>query len=286
MTSRGCPGGCHFCYEWSLYDPRSNKMDFTSWRGRSAKNICDELDLLEKTYGVKVVVIQDDAFNINSDLVKSFCEEKIRRGNKIQWVCLGRADDWTSQKDLVPLMAQAGLFMGLVGIEVEQNIKLAKIGKKVTLEQIKDTVDTLRSHNVATVGTVLIGLEDDDEAIIKERLRVVNEVDPDILALDYVTPVPGSPIWRQAIKNGFLKPKEINLKEWDFHHPVIPTKYLSIEDVGRLGAWCMREFYSKPERIHRIMQSDYDELVKLCVKDFMSNISKFEATSKGERTYV
>ena len=48
----------------------------------------------------------------------------------------------------------------------------------------------------------------------------------------------------------------------------------------------MREFYSKPERIHRIMQSDYDELAKLCVKDFMSNIAKFEATSKGEKTYV
>lgn len=286
MTSRGCPGGCHFCYEWSLYDPRSNKKDFTSWRGRSAKNICDELDLLEKTYGVKVVVIQDDAFNINPDLVKSFCEKKVRRGNKIQWVCLGRADDWTSQKHLIPLMAKAGLFMGLVGVEVEQNIKLARIGKKVTLEQIKDTVDTLRAHNVATVGTVLIGLEDDDEKTIKERLLVADEVDPDILALDYVTPVPGSPIWRQAIKNGFLKPKEINLKEWDFHHPVIPTKYLSIEDIGRLGAWCMREFYSKPERIHRIMQSDYDDLVKLCVKDFMSNIGKFEATSKREKTYV
>lgn len=286
MTSRGCPGGCHFCYEWSLYDLRSNKKDFTSWRARSAKSICDELDLLEKTYGVKVVVIQDDAFNVSADLVKSFCEEKIKRENQIKWVCLGRADDWTSQKNLIPLMAQAGLFMGLVGVEVEKDIKLKKIGKGVTLKQIKDTVDALRANNVATVGTVLIGLEDDDEATIKERLRVADEVDPDILALDYVTPVPGSPVWRQAIKNGFLKPKEINLKEWDFHHPVIPTKHLSIGDVGRLGAWCMREFYSKPERIHRIMQSDYDNLVKLCVKDFMSNIAKFEAASRREKTYV
>lgn len=286
MTSRGCPGGCHFCYEWSLYDVRSNKKDFTSWRARSAKSICDELDLLEKTYGVKVVVIQDDAFNVSADMVQSFCEEKIRRGNQIQWVCLGRADDWTSQKELIPLMARAGLFMGLVGVEVEKDTKLKRIGKGVTLKQIKETVDTLRANNVATVGTVLIGLEDDDEATVKERLRVADEVDPDILALDYVTPVPGSPIWRQAVKNGFLDPKEINLKEWDFHHPVIPTKYLSIEEIGLLGSWCMREFYSKPERIHRIFNSDYDNLVKLCVKDFMSNISKFEAASKREKTYV
>lgn len=286
MTSRGCPGGCHFCYEWSLYDLRSNKKDFTSWRARSAKSICDELDILEKTYGVKVVVIQDDAFNVSSDLVKSFCEEKIKRENQIKWVCLGRADDWSRQKPIIPLMAQAGLFMGLVGVEVSTDRELMRIGKGVTLKQIKDTINSLRENNVATVGTVLIGLENDDEALIKERLRVADEIDPDILALDYLTPVPGSPIWKKSIKNGFFDPANINLKEWDFHHPVMPTKHLSIEDVGRLGAWCMREFYSKPERIRRIMQSDYDNLVKLCVKDFMSNIAKFEAASRREKTYV
>ena len=163
---------------------------------------------------------------------------------------------------------------------------MAKTGKGVTMEQIKDTVDSLRQNNIATVGTILIGMENDDEARIKERLRVADEIDPDIMALDYVTPVPGSPLWKKAIDNGWVKPKEINLREWDFHHPVIPTKHLSIADVGRLGAWCMREFYSKPQRIHRIMESNYDMLVKLCVKDFMSNIAKFEKTSAGEASYV
>jgi anaerobic magnesium-protoporphyrin IX monomethyl ester cyclase len=286
MTSRGCPGGCHFCYEWSLYDPRSGTKDFTSWRGLSAQRINDELDLLHQKYGIKVVVFQDDAFNVNSRAIREFCEEKIRRGNPVQWVCLGRADDWTAQKELVPLMAKAGLFMGLVGVEVASDRELSKIGKGVTLEQIKGTVDTLRANNVATVGTILIGLEDDDEVKIKERLRVAEEIDPDILALDYVTPVPGSPVWRKAIKAGLFDPSRINLEEWDFHHPVMPTKYLSIDDVGRLGAWCMREFYSKPERIHRIMTSDYDQLVKLCVKDFMSNIAKFEAASRRQANYV
>ncbi|OGW98553.1 MAG: hypothetical protein A2Z81_07040 [Omnitrophica WOR_2 bacterium GWA2_45_18] len=286
MTSRGCPGGCHFCYEWSLYDPRSNKKDFTSWRGHSAKRIADELDILEKQYGIKVVVFQDDAFNVDPRVMKGFCEEKIKRGNQIKWVCLGRADDWTSQRELLPLMSQAGCFMGLVGVEVESDAELAKTGKGVTMEQIKDTVDSLRQNNIATVGTILIGMENDDEARIKERLRVADEIDPDIMALDYVTPVPGSPLWKKAIDNGWVKPKEINLREWDFHHPVIPTKHLSIADVGRLGAWCMREFYSKPQRIHRIMESNYDMLVKLCVKDFMSNIAKFEKTSAGEASYV
>ncbi len=286
LTSRGCPGACTFCYQWSLYDKRNSQKDYISWRGKSHSRILDELDYLEKEYGVKVVVIQDDAFNVDKDNVRRFCESKIERGNRIQWVCLGRADDWLAHKDILPLMNKAGLFMGLVGVEVESDEQLAKQGKGVTLQQIKDTVQALRAANIASVGTVLIGLEDDDEATIKERFRVADDIDPDIMALDYVTPVPGSLLWNNAIKKGWLTPRDIQLREWDFHHPVIPTQYLSVADVGRLGAWCMREFYSKPERIHRIMDSDYDMLVKLCVKDFMSNIAKFEKASVGEGTYV
>ncbi len=286
LTSRGCPGACTFCYQWSLYDKRNAKQDYVSWRGKSHQKILEEMDLLEKQYGVKVVVIQDDAFNVDKENVKRFCEMKIARGNQIKWVCLGRADDWLAHKEILPLMHKAGLFMGLVGVEVESDEQLAKQGKGITLKQIKDTVQALREANIASVGTVLIGLEDDDEATIKMRFDVANDIDPDIMALDYVTPVPGSLLWQTAIQKGWLKPEDINLREWDFHHPVIPTNYLSMADVGRLGSWCMREFYSKPERIFRIMESTYDDLVKLCVKDFMSNISKFEAASKGESSYV
>ena len=67
------------------------------------------------------------------------------------------------------------------------------------------------------------------------------EIDPDILALDYVTPVPGSPLWRTSLNHGWFDPMTIDLKRWDFLHPVIPTKYLSIEDVGQIGRASCRE---------------------------------------------
>lgn len=280
MTSRGCPGKCHFCYEWALYDSRTAAKDFTSWRGLAGKRIVDELDLLETKYGITTVVFQDDAFNTDTNAMIEFCEEKLKRGNKIKWVCLGRADQWISQHNILPLMRKAGLFLGLTGVEVEDDMTLTKQGKGVTIDQIKRTVNILRENNIGSVGTVLIGLRDDTEAKIKERLRIADEIDPDIFALDYLTPVPNSPDWKYGIKQGWFDPDKIDLKMWDFQHPVIPTDHLTIEEVGRLGAWCMREYYSKPERIHRIFTSNYDDEVKLCVKDFMSNISKWEANSR------
>lgn len=284
MTSRGCPGKCHFCYEWALYDSRTATKDFTTWRGLKGKRIVDELDILEKQYGITTVVFQDDAFNTDTEAMIEFCEEKLKRGNKIEWVCLGRADQWVSQHAILPLMKKAGLFLALTGVEVEDDLTLGKTGKGVTIAQIKKTVDILRENNIGSVGTVLIGLKDDTEAKIKERLRIADQIDADIFALDYLTPVPNSPDWRYGIKQGWFNPETIDLRVWDFQHPVIPTDHLSIEEVGRLGAWCMREYYSKPERIHRIMESDYNIKVKLCVKDFMNNIAKWEANSRVEST--
>lgn len=282
MTSRGCPGKCHFCYEWALYDSRTAAKDFTSWRGLKGSRIVDELDILEKEYGINTVVMQDDAFNSDTEAMIEFCEEKIKRGNKIDWVCLGRADQWVSQHSILPLMKKAGLFLALTGVEVEDDMTLTKQGKGVTIAQIQKTIQILRENDIGSVGTVLIGLKDDDEAKIKERLRIADEIDPDIFALDYLTPVPNSPDWSYGIKQGWFDPDKIDMRVWDFQHPVVPTNHLSIQEVGRLGAWCMREYYSKPERIHRIFSSKYDEKVKLCVKDFMDNISKWEANSRVE----
>lgn len=285
FTSRGCPGGCSFCYEWSQYDPRSSK-DFVSWRSHSAGRIVQELEDLTKKFGVKTVVFQDDAFNVNYDMVKDVCNGIIEKGIKINWVILGRADDWSRQEDLIPLMKKAGMFMGLVGIEVGNDAELSRIGKGVTVSQIKRTVDALRRNDIATVGTFMIGFEDDTEESVKKRFSFADEVDPDVFALQFVTPVPGSPLWKKLVKDGVLDPKKIDLKAWDFQHPVVPTKHLSMEEVGRLGSWCMREFFSRPDRIHRIMNGRYSQLAKLCVKDFMANISKFEAAATKGDLYV
>jgi radical SAM superfamily enzyme YgiQ (UPF0313 family) len=285
FTSRGCPGGCSFCYEWSQYDPRYPK-DFVSWRSHSAGRIVDELEVLTGKFGVKTAVFQDDAFNVNRQMVEDVCRGIIKKGIKLNWVILGRADDWTKQEDLIPLMKKAGMFMGLVGIEVANDAELSRIGKGVTVFQIKQTVDVLRKNDIATVGTFMVGFEDDTEEAVKQRFAFADEVDPDVFALQFVTPVPGSPLWMKLVKDGILNPRTIDLKKWDFQHPVVPTKYLSIEEVGRLGSWCMREFFSRPHRIHRIMSSRYHELAKLCVKDFMSNISKFEAAATRGDLYV
>jgi radical SAM superfamily enzyme YgiQ (UPF0313 family) len=282
MTSRGCPSACTFCYEWDQYDPRS-PQDFLTWRAKSPQRVIEELELLRKM-GTKVVVIQDDNFNVNPDRVEKFCQLKKEKNNPIKWVSLGRAVDWINCEKILPLMKETGMFMGVFGIEVTTPEELKKIAKGITIDQIKKTIDILRAQNIAIVADIMMGFDDDTEYSIKQRFEFSDEVDPDILWVGYVTPAPNSPIWRQRVKRGEIDIKKIDFLKWDFLHPVMSTKHLTLGDYGRLGAWCMREFFSKPGRIQRIMTSNFDPLAKLCFEDVMRGVSKWEAGAvRGEK---
>lgn len=282
VTSRGCPSACTFCYEWDQFDPRS-PSDFLKWRAKSPERVMEELELLHNKYGVQVVVIQDDNFNVDPQRVKRFCELKKEKKNPIKWVSLGRAVDWVNCESILPLMRETGLFMGVFGIEVTTPEELKKIAKGITIDQIRKTIEILRKHDIAVVADIMMGFEYDTEAIIKQRFDFTDEVDPDILWVGYVTPAPNSPMWKMSLKKNWIDPTKVDFSQWDFLHPVIPTDHLTTEDLGRLGSWCMREFFSKPGRINRIMESDFEPLAKLCFRDVMDGLNKWEAgATKGE----
>ncbi len=284
MTSRGCPSACTFCYEWDQYDPR-HPEDFLTWRAKSPERVIEEFELLHKM-GVKVVVIQDDNFNVDPDRVEKFCLLKKEKNNPIKWVSLGRAVDWVNCEKILPLMKETGLFMGVFGIEVTTPEELKRIAKGITIDQIKKTIDILRAQDVAVVADIMIGFDYDDEQIVKQRFEFTDEVDPDILWVGYVKPAPNSPMWRIGMKKGWLDTSKIDFLKWDFLHPVVPTDHLSMEDLGRLGSWCMREFFSKPGRIQRIMTSNFDQLAKLCFQDVMQGVTKWEEGAVKGETHI
>ena len=60
----------------SEHDPRAGQ-NIRRWRAKSAKRVVDEIELLEKKFGTKVIVIQEDNFNINPERVREVCREKI-----------------------------------------------------------------------------------------------------------------------------------------------------------------------------------------------------------------
>jgi anaerobic magnesium-protoporphyrin IX monomethyl ester cyclase len=252
VTSRGCEGACNFCYEWGLIDPRRSG-DFFLHRTRSGKRVAEEMELLNKSYGVKALNFLDDDFNSDRQKMLDLLDELEKRDLDIQWFFMGRARNLIRDADLIQRMRKAGCYQVLFGIEAGTDEELANIHKskeRYTIADLKELVQLLRRNDIATVGTYMSGFWEDDAEKIKHRFRVVDDIDPDTGVLMLLTPLPGSPIWRQALREERIE--NLDLQNWDALHSIMPTRHLSREELGKLSAWANREFYRRPDRIERI----------------------------------
>lgn len=275
LTSRGCEGACHFCYEWWLVDPR-NPRDFTYHRTRSGKKVAEEMELLNRQYGVKVLHFQDDDFNSDRQKMVELVEELEKRELDLHWFFLGRAQNLIRDADLIPRLRKVGMYQVLIGIDGGTDEEIAEARKgpmKVGVKDLKDLVSDLRRNDISTVATYLNGFWEDDEEKIRQRFRAVDEIDPDLVFIQVLNPIPGSPIWRRAIKEKLIEVKDLSL--WDLEHCVMPTKYLSRQQLGELTGWSFETFYGKPGRIERIMNGYTAPYLRMKFLSVKENATRF-----------
>jgi radical SAM superfamily enzyme YgiQ (UPF0313 family) len=276
VTSRGCEGACHFCYEWWLVDPR-NPRDFTSHRTRSGKRVAEEMELLNKKYGVKALTFMDDDFNSDRQKMVDLVEELEKKKLDLSWFCLSRAQNLIRDADLVPRLRRVGLYQVLVGIDGGTDEEIAEARKgpmKVGVKELKELIQFLRKNDISTIATYLNGFWEDDEAKIRQRAKAVDEIDPDIVMIQVLNPIPGSPIYKKAVKDNVIEVNNLSL--YDLEHCVMPTKYLTRHQLGELTGWAFQSFFSKPGRIDRILNGYSSPYVKMKFLSFKQNAAKYE----------
>jgi anaerobic magnesium-protoporphyrin IX monomethyl ester cyclase len=276
VTSRGCEGACHFCYEWWLVDQR-NPRDFSSHRTRGGRAVADEMELLNKKYGVKALTFMDDDFNSDRqkmvDLVEALEEKKV----DMSWFCLGRAQNFIRDADLIPRLRKVGMYQVLIGIDGGTDEEIAEARKgpmKVGVKELKELIQFLRKNDISTISTYLNGFWDDDEAKVRQRAKAVDEIDPDIVMIQVLNPIPGSPIYKKAVKENLIEIENLSL--YDLEHCVMPTKHLTRQQLGELTGWAFQSFYSKPGRVERILNSYSSPYVKMKFLSFKNNAAKYE----------
>jgi anaerobic magnesium-protoporphyrin IX monomethyl ester cyclase len=276
VTSRGCEGACHFCYEWWLVDPR-NPRDFTSHRTRSGKKVAEEMELLSTQYGVKALTFMDDDFTSDRQKMVDLVEELEKKKLDVSWFCLSRAQNLIRDADLVPRLRKAGLYQVLIGIDGGTDEEIAEARKgpmKVGVKELKGLIEFLRKNDISTIATYLNGFWEDDEAKIRQRAKAVDEIDPDIVMIQLLNPIPGSPIYRKAVKDGVIEIDNLGL--YDLEHCVMPTKYLTRQQLGELTGWAFQSFYGKPGRIDRILNGYSSPYVRMKFLSIKNNAAKYE----------
>ena len=276
VTSRGCEGACHFCYEWWLVDPR-NPRDFSSHRTKGGKKVAEEMELLNVKYGVRALTFMDDDFNSDRQKMVELVQELEKKKLDVSWFMLSRAQNLIRDADLIPRLRKVGLYQVLIGIDGGTDEEIAEARKgpmKVGVKELKDLIRFLRKNDISTISTYLNGFWDDDEAKIRQRAQAVDEIDPDIVMIQLLNPIPGSPIYKKAVKESLIEIDNLSL--YDLEHCVMPTKHLTRQQLGELTGWAFQSFYSKPGRVERILNGYTSPYVKMKFLSFKNNAAKYE----------
>ncbi|MCP8320696.1 MAG: cobalamin-dependent protein [archaeon] len=237
--SRGCPHRCTFCTQWKHWNGK--------YRAKSAKRIADEIEFCYRNYGIRFLWLTDDNFGIGK-IMEDLCDEIIRRGfsDDIMWFFQARCDDIVRQKEILPKMRRAGNRWILFGVESHSESTLEAFNKKIDPEDSKRAVKLLKENDIFSQATFIIGeRRDSAESIVRMR-DFTNDLDPDLAIFMILTPFPGTEVYEKARLNGWIE--DNNWANYDMVHAIMPTEYLSREEVQEELYECYRSFYGSFNR--------------------------------------
>ncbi|HRY52903.1 MAG TPA: radical SAM protein [Candidatus Portnoybacteria bacterium] len=237
FATRGCPGRCTFCYR--------------TFRGvvrkRSARNIIEEIKILQRDYGIKEVAFYDDTFTLFKDVVRDFCDIIAKEKIDITWSCFTRVDH--INEELLRLMKKSGCHLILFGVESADEQILKNINKRISLDQVVAAVKIARKIGIETRASFMIGNQGETEATIKKTIDFAIKLDPDEVQFNIATAYPGTELFNWAKEKGYIK--SFNWDDYSMSNVVLELPGLSQERLRYYYEIAHRRFYFRPKIILR-----------------------------------
>jgi radical SAM superfamily enzyme YgiQ (UPF0313 family) len=224
QTSRGCPFPCAFYCPYPL-------VQGTRWRARSAEHVVAEIEEIVQKYKVRKILFRDATFTLDRKRTERICNLIFEKGLNITWWCETRLN--CIDPDLLQLMKLAGLQGMNVGVETGDPQVMkdhAKAG--VTMEQVISIRKTAKKLGVRLHFLLMTGLPEESKSSLFETFKLVHTVKPDSIGVTIVTPYPGTPLYDEAIKKGWIEVTDWN--KFGGHCGVMHTDKLSRFDL-KLG---------------------------------------------------
>ncbi|MBD3186735.1 radical SAM protein [Candidatus Bathyarchaeota archaeon] len=231
-SSRGCIGNCHFC----CVQVHCGGI----WRKKSPERVVREI--AECSRKTKWISYQDSELTINMKRVKQICDLVIEHGYDNQWYgCQARADDLVREPKIVERMVESGFKFFFIGIESKHQKSLDVIGKRVTTDVIREAVEMCHDLGAAVYGAIIIGNIGETYEEVLETIDYAIELNLDIAQFTSLTPYPGTKIWDDAVKNGWIE--DADWTHYDFTRTVMRTPDLTRKQVAELVHHAYKKFY-------------------------------------------
>jgi anaerobic magnesium-protoporphyrin IX monomethyl ester cyclase len=238
-ASRGCPHRCTFCSQWKHWQG--------TWRHKSVKRVAEEMEFLYNNYGSRLLWLTDDNFGLDQRM-EELCDELVKRDFSRDITCFmqARCDDVARNPQLVAKMSKAGINWLLLGVESHSKNTLDSFHKGTKPEDAETAVKLLKQNGIFSQATCIIGERTDSAESMEALRQFVNHIDPDIAIFMILTPFPGTDLYEEAKRNGWIE--DWNWANYDMVHATMPTETLTREQMQHELYKCYRGFFGSWNR--------------------------------------
>lgn len=238
LTSFGCAFACTFCD--STYDALNLKL-------RHVDDTIAELKHI-RSLGIREIYIRDFLFTGHkknaSDLCRAIIDEKL----DIEWICLSRVD--TCDEALLELMKKAGCHTIQFGVESGNQAILDSIGKRTTVERIKQIFLKCDELGIRTLAHFILGLPGETRATIEDTIRLAREIRTDVASFNIAMPLFGTKLRDEVIAKGLYEEMPDKM-DTAVSRPVIRLEGITPDELVALRRRAIFSFYLDPAYIFR-----------------------------------
>jgi radical SAM superfamily enzyme YgiQ (UPF0313 family) len=214
-------------------------------RARTPLKAIEEIQFVIDKYGAKEISFWDDMLTTNKGWMSEFCDLIIAKKLDITWTCYARADSVT--KELLKKMAGAGCWNLFFGFESGNKHLLEIIGKKITLQQMRDVVSWCKRVGIEVRGSFMLALPGETPELAQKTIDFAKELNPEYAQFCITTPYPGTKLFDEAQRWGKLDKDYSKYNIWE---PVfVPFGYKNREEIMRIEKRAVRQFYCRPQAI-------------------------------------
>ena len=244
VTSRGCPYHCIWCH----------KIFGKSIRMLSPERVVDELEHLQKTYGICDFEFLDDNFNFKPKRVLQICDMLKQRGVKTRMAFPNglRAD--LLNTEVIDAMVDAGTYQCSLALETGSP-RLQKFTCKVmNIPKLLECAEYITAKRVYTNLFCMMGFPTETEEEIKTTIDVACKSPFHTVAFYTVTPFPGTTLYDIVQRDHPEKIANIRYDDMDISGMRVNLTDLPDETLFYYQRLALRRFYMNPRRIARLIR--------------------------------
>ncbi len=196
VVKQGCAFRCLYCDSPTTMGPR--------WRTKSPDRVAEELEVMQKEHGIRMVFFTDAIFNCPPDHAESICRAIIDRGVKIGW--MATLHPVYANRPLIELMRDAGCTgVGLASDSCSAEM-LKNLRKDISKEDLRSAAEMLEETGINYIVNLLIGGPGETRETVDESIAFLKERKPFLVSFCIgIRLMPHTALYGIAVEEGVIE---------------------------------------------------------------------------------